>query len=280
MTSIRRRSRPLLGTFVEIALHEENATVFEKAFARIQHVQERMSAHSKDSDLAKIARDAHRGGATVDAASAEVIRLSLEWAQASDGAFDPIRAGVELVHSQRRPWFSDALPDHHATWLDLEIDGLNIKSTRPLAIDLGGIAKGYAVDQAAEVIAAHGCSGIVNAGGDLHFIGDEERRAFLRKPDEEGGLLELREIPFPALASTGSYTFSEDGVNLDLIDSAQGKTIPSGISITVFAGKCILADAMTKAVLNLTKERATTLLRNYNCVALVLESDERFYELS
>ncbi|MEO5913847.1 MAG: FAD:protein FMN transferase [Luteolibacter sp.] len=279
MPPIERRARPLLGTFVEIVLRGGNAAVFEAAFDRISDVQDRMSAHTAESDLAKIASEAHRGWVAVDASTAEVIRLSLNWAEASDGAFDPVRAGVELVHAKRRPWFASELPDRTATWRDLEIDGLLAKASRPLALDLGGVAKGYAVDLAAEVIATHGCSGVVNAGGDLRFIGDEKRTAFVKKPDTEGGLFELREIPFPALATTGSYAFSDDGGNLDLIDPGSDGPVPVGVSITVFGGSCILADALTKAVLNLPENRAADLLKQFDCCALILESDGRFREL-
>lgn len=271
-----RRARPLLGTFVEIGLHDGDAALFSQAFEKVEHVQRRMSAHAADSDLAEISRNAHRRWVTVDAATAEVIRLSLQWAALSDGAFDPVRAGVALIHAGRRPAFTDEAPDQTATWRDLELDGLRVRATRPLAIDLGGVAKGHAVDLAAEVIAAQGGSGIVNAGGDLRFIGSEERTVSLRKPDFAGALIELREIPFPALATTASYAFSDEGGNLDLIG---GDLSPAGTSITVFAENCTLADAMTKVVLNLPRNRAAELLRRLGCSALILAADGSYKEL-
>jgi thiamine biosynthesis lipoprotein len=271
-----RRARPLLGTFVEIGLHDGDAAVFSQAFEKVEHVQRRMSAHSADSDLAEISRYAHQRWVTVDAATAEVIRLSLQWAALSDGAFDPVRAGVALIHSGRRPAFTDEAPDLAATWRDVELNGLQIRATRPLAVDLGGVAKGYAVDLAAKVIESHGGSGVVNAGGDLRFIGSEQRTVSLRKPDAEGALLELREIPFPALATTASYAFSDEGGNLDLIG---GEVSPAGISITVFAENCALADAMTKAVLNLPRDQAAQLLQSAGCCALILEADGSYHEL-
>ncbi len=279
MIPLARRARPQLGTFVEIQLRHGNAATFDAAFARIEQVHERMSARSAGSDLAEIARKAHLGSVTVDATTAEVIQHSLKWAEASEGAFDPVRAGVELVHTKRRPWFGGELPDRAATWRDLEIDGRQVRAVRPLALDLGGVAKGYAVDLAAETIAAHGGSGVVNAGGDLRFIGDEERAAFVKKPDSAGEFFELREIPFPALATTGSYAFSDEVGNLDLIDSARGEPVSAGVSITVFGGSCMLADAMTKAVLNLPNDRAAALLKKFACRALILESGGRFREL-
>lgn len=279
MPEITRRVRPLLGTFVEIRLRQANPAVFDEAFAQIEQLQNRMSAHSSESDLAKIARSAHHGPVEVDVATAEVIACGLEWAAASDGAFDPVRAGVRLVHAGRRPWFADALPDRCATWRDLVLDGLKVRAVRPLALDLGGIAKGYAVDRAAAIIATHGISGIVNAGGDLRFIGDEPRVAFIKKPDAAGEHYELREIPFPALATTGSYGFSQDGGNLDLIGPADDQIPQGSISITVFAANCALADALTKAVLNLPTGSAKTLLEQFSCTALILESGGRHREL-
>lgn len=279
MTQIERRARPLLGTFVEIRLRNGTEAVFAEAFGRIEAIQRLMSAHFADSDLGNIGRSGHRHAVTVDPATAEVIRFSLALAEASDGAFDPVRAGVALVLGGRRPWFGIAMPDPAATWRDLSLDGLEVRAINPLALDLGGVAKGYAVDVAAEIIEASGFSGVVNAGGDLRFIGGEERTAFIPKPDVEGDGVELREIPFPALATTGSYHFSAGGGNADLIGATAGAQLPSGISITVFAESCMVADAWTKVVLNLPRDQAAALLKASGCTALVLESGGRIREL-
>jgi FAD:protein FMN transferase len=276
MPGMIRRARPLLGTFVEIGLCDDAPEIFSEVFEKIAHIHQCMSAHQMDSDLAQIARDAHFGWVTLDPATAEVIRLSLQWAELSDGAFDPIHAGVKLIHGGRRPWLCDHLPDPAATWRDVELDGPRVRTARALAIDLGGIAKGYAVDLAAEIIASHGGSGTVNAGGDLRFVGDGERTVSLRKPDREGCCMELREIPYPALATTASYTYSDEGGNLDLISDSCPK---AGLSITVFAENCALADAMTKVVLNLPSERASRLLSQLECAALVLSADGSYREL-
>jgi len=276
MDGIVRRSRPLLGTFVEISVRNGGASVFAEAYETVEHVHRVMSAHLADSDLAVISREAHRGWVTVDAATAEVLRLSLRWAELSEDAFDPVRAGVELVRASRRPCFTDNLPDVGATWRDVEVDGLRVRSRVPLAIDLGGVAKGYAVDLAAAVIGKHGCQGIVNAGGDIRFIGDEERRVCVRRPDAEGQLLELSGLPRPALATTAGYAFSDEGGNRDLVG---GNSAMTGFSITVFAESCALADAMTKVVLNLPEEKAADLLGRMGCDALILSADGGVREL-
>ena len=277
MPAIERRARPLLGTFVEIGIRNSSQAVFAQAFAAMERVHHLMSAHLIASDLGKIARDAHHGWVPVDPATAEVIRLSLAWAKLTEGAFDPIRAGCELVHAARRPCLANHLPDASATWRDLELEGTKIRTTRPLAIDLGGVAKGYAVDLAAQIIDTCGHSGVVNAGGDLRFIGAEQRTISLRKHNTPAARMDLREIPYPALATTASYAFSEEGGNLDLVGS-NPPTPP--ISITVFAQNCALADAMTKAVLNLSSSVAALILRQLECSALVITADGEYHELS
>ena len=88
--------------------------------------------------------------------------------------------------------------------------------------------------------------------------------------------MELREIPYPALATTASYTFSDEGGNLDLISDSCPN---AGLSITVFAENCALADAMTKVVLNLPSERASELLSRLECSALILSADGSYREL-
>jgi FAD:protein FMN transferase len=277
MPAIARRARPLLGTFVEIRLRDGSPSIFSAAFAEIERIHRLMSAHLHDSDLGKIAREAHHGWVNVDPTTAEVLRISLEFAELTEGAFDPIRAGCALVHAGRRPCLANQLPDPAATWRDLKLADGKVHTSRPLTIDLGGIAKGYAVDLAAEVITGYGCTGVVNAGGDLRFTGSEERSVTLRKPDTTATRLDLREIPYRALATTASYAFSEEGGNLDLIGDG---IPPPAISITVFAETCILADAMTKAVLNLPSNKATALLRQFRCSALILTGDGALHELS
>lgn len=276
MLTIERRARPLLGTFVEIALRDGNPRIFAAAFAEIERIHHLMSAHLVDSDLGKIAREAHYGWVTVDAATAEVIQITLKLAELTEGAFDPIQAGCALIHAGRRPCLADHRPDPTANWTHLELENRKVRSSRPLAIDLGGIAKGYAVDLAAEIITGYGCTGVVNAGGDLRFVGNEKRAISLRKPNAEGARFDLQEIPYPALATTASYVFSEDGGNLDLITTQLPR---AGISITVFAKNCALADAMTKAVLNLPATKATQILRELGCSALILTADGGYHEL-
>jgi FAD:protein FMN transferase len=280
----QRRARPLLGTFVEITVAGEVllscvSGIFERAFAQIERVHQQMSVHLAESDLSRIAKMAHLRPVEVDPDTAVVLRLALQIAEESAGAFDPVMAGVALVHERRRPWFCEWLPDRKATWRDIIIEECEVTTRRPLALDLGGIAKGHAVDLAASILRNDGVSGVVNAGGDLRFVGDETRSVKLRRADIPGDFLELSGIPTCSLATSAGYASADDSGCSDLIDFMTGKPAPVAGSVTVFAHDCILADALTKVVLNLSAARAAELLSRHQARALILAADGSYQEL-
>jgi FAD:protein FMN transferase len=281
---MQRRARPLLGTLVEITLAAELSEssageVFQRAFQQIERVHHLMSAHLAESDLSRIAKSAHLRPVKVDADTAVVLRLALQIADESAGAFDPVMAGGALVHERRRPWFCEWLPDRDATWRDMILDECDVMARRPLALDLGGIAKGYAVDLAAGILSHAGASGVVNAGGDLRFVGDQTRSVKLRRADSPGDFFELSGIPTCSLATSAGYGSADDSGRSDLIDFTNGKPAPAAGSVTVFAQDCILADALTKVVLNLSAARASELLSRHQASALLLAADGSHQEL-
>jgi thiamine biosynthesis lipoprotein len=125
----------------------------------------------------------------------------------------------------------DLLPSAHVRW------------RRKGWIDLGGIAKGYAVDRAVETLRAWGiASGVVNAGGDLRCFG-EPQPLYLRAGDHPGALRLSGELRDGAAATSAGYYQSDQ-----LVDPARRECVPWGRSITVVARDCMSADALTKVV--------------------------------
>ena len=168
------RARIALGTLVEIALPAGEATEarFAAGFAAIAHVHRCMSAHDPASDLARIARDAHRWPVRVDPATYAVLTLALDLWRETGGAFDvtvaPALAREGLLPSDA---FSPRAACGRTAALEL-LDDDRVRASESVAIDLGGIAKGYAVDRAVDALRTSGASsGIVNAGGDLRVFG-------------------------------------------------------------------------------------------------------------
>src|SRR5438445_9955130 len=166
------RCRPLLGTFVEVTADREDA--IEAAFSAVERAHRLMSAHEPDSDVSRINRFAHIRPVEVHDWTARVIRRALFWSKRSEGAFDVVRAGKMTLERGLLPRHADQPSSHASHWTWLEIQGASLRLRSPGCIDLGGIAKGFAVDRAVDVLGKAGCErGLVNAGGDLRGFGRE-----------------------------------------------------------------------------------------------------------
>ncbi len=248
-----RRARPLLGTFVEIAARAPNETILRRAiavgFIAMTEVQWRMNRHDPLSELSRLNREAARRKVAVHRSTLAVLRAAERFAEESGGAFD-ITAGSE------------------GSWRDILIDeNGRVHFRRPLTIDLGGIAKGFAVDRAIEALRKAGATfGIVNAGGDLRVFGDEVQAVQIRHPLDPGrpaGMVRLRDR---ALATSGRYFASA------LFDGRTRQSLPDEISVTVAARDCVTADALTKIAFALRGE-AKELLARYEADAFLLEQD-------
>jgi len=262
------RAQVWLGTLVEIALPQDEATEasFAAGFAAIAHVHRRMSAHDPASDLARIARSAHRQAVIVDRDTMAVLQLARDLSQATQGRFDvtvPRRHGPGRRRPARRGGMSA---------LQLE-RGRLVRTDRPLALDLSGIAKGHAVDRAVDALRrAGGSAGLVNAGGDLRVFGAGAWLPVrLRVPQAPSLALRCFDIRDAAVASSADYF--RDG-RPALFDLCHGRTRTFRDSVSVVAPTCALADALTKVVA-LMPARCAPLLARFGAHAFRLVANGR-----
>lgn len=233
-----RRCRPLLGTFVEVTA--EDGEAIEAAFAAIERVHGLMSAHEPGSDVSRINRLAHLRPVDVHDWTARVLERALFWSRESEGAFDVLRAGKAAIEGALIPTHPEQPYPKTAHWTWLEIQGSAVRLHRPGCIDLGGIAKGFAVDRAIDALRSAGVgSGLVNAGGDMAGYG----RAWpvqIVEPRERRPLAALT-LDGKALATSGLI---EGGFrHLPGADSRW-------ISASVRARYATDADALTKVLLS------------------------------
>ena len=251
-----RRCRPLLGTFVEIRAsglgENELHRVVNAAFAAVERIQRLMSVHDPDSELSRLNKEAACRPVTVSGDTFSVLRRAQALASESGGAFDYTvaptlaRWGMLPVHLSR---------DDPGGWRDVRLlRQRRVHFLRPLALDLGGIAKGFAVDKALEVLRAGGATAaLVNAGGDLRVFGPEPFLVHLRHPCRPGSCTRAIELSECALA-TSSPCFTERPWRRQrishLVNPLRQAAITGRVSVSVRAGQCWLADALTKVVLN------------------------------
>lgn len=240
--------RPLLGTFVEISVPPDATAALEAGFAAIARVQACMSFHEETSDLARLRRAPPDTAVEVAPETAEVLRIALDLHVRSGGLFD-VTVGRELM----RDGFLPCPPGsrfrrYSGDSRDIEILGeRQVRCRRPVLIDLGGIAKGYAVDQAVGALRDAGAGqGLVNAGGDLRMFGPFTWDIAFRDADES-----VREIvAFSDCAIASSANLLNRRRRLGRLRTPHigigRRPVAHPGRVTVVADRCVIADAMTK----------------------------------
>lgn len=278
--ALMRRARPWLGTIVHIEAQaeqtEDSEQAVEAAFAAIAAIDRAMSFFRPDSDLARLHGAAPGTPLAVAPATWQVLNHALELAAASAGLFDPSIAGALLRHGLRT--FPAALPpaDPQASWRDIELlPEQRVCLHRRLYLDLGGIAKGYAVDAAIAALqqAPGVLGGSVNAGGDLRHFGAAASPLLVRHPAEPGRLIPFGRLANAAAAtSAGYFAGTGHGPMSPLIDPRSGQPQAHSGSVTVIADRCWLADGLTKIVA-LEGPAAGPLLERYAASAAIVDRD-------
>lgn len=233
-----KRCRPLLGTLVEVTAEDSGA--IEAGFAAIERVHRLMSAHDPGSEVSRINRIAHLRPIEIGDWTARVLARALFWSRESEGAFDVVRAGKAAIDRGLIPTHSDQPQPRAGYWTSLDLEGTTVRLHRPAAIDLGGIAKGFAVDRALEALRDAGAAaGLVNAGGDIAGYG-RPWPVQIVAPRDRRPLAEVM-LEGEALATSALV----DGGRAHLPGSD-----PRWLSASVRARSAIDADALTKVLLS------------------------------
>ena len=289
-----RRSRLMMGTVVEIMAgglqdHKLEAAV-DAAFEEMARLDRLLSRYRQDSDVAHLSQS--DAGSKVAAETAEVLALGLDVARRSGGAFDLTLGGLKSL------WpFDDEVPrvpDQRAIAATLVgigptalvLDGRQVhKRTPHLQVDLGGIAKGYAVDRAIAILKQHGIpSAAINAGGDMYLLGQRHSRAWrigIQHPRQTETVLETVQVHDQAVVTSGDYErfFEQDGIRYHhIFDPLSGFPARACQSVTIIADSVALGDALATAVFVLGPDAGLKLLTQYpRTAALIVGADGTLY---
>lgn len=255
---MRRRAQPWLGTLVEVTVADgrpesQADAAIDAAFAAIARVHGLMSFHESGSDVSRFNGAAPGAMLQVDPWTWQVLKLAAAIAEASGGAFN-VACAPQLVAWRLLPaplrGRAHFVPG--VSVYSCERDG-RVRKLAPGWIDLGGIAKGFAVDRAADAMRDAGAlSGCINAGGDLRAFGPQDFPVLVRAPQDPAQYCEAIQLRNQAIA-TSSCLFSRSaaahGVVSALVDGRDGAPLTEAISVSVRAASCAVADALTKVVL-------------------------------
>jgi thiamine biosynthesis lipoprotein len=267
------RCKPLLGSYVEISTDEvDDLAVINHAFSVIERIQNLMGFHDPKTELNQINQSAHLEAVEIHPWTAQVIQIGKDIHQHSGGLFNCgighrlVAAGLLPRHTDFRSHCFGGIEDVYFLAPDL------IAASKPVCLDLGGIAKGFAVDIATRVLMSEGIqSGYVNAGGDLRVFGNSLKPIHIRNPLSPHELFNLGNLQNTAIA-TSSHYFSQRDQQRNAIINPLGKDFAKfdfedAESYSVIARECVYADALTK-VLALSQDENHPCFAHYSAQAI------------
>jgi thiamine biosynthesis lipoprotein len=248
-------------------------TAIDAAEAELRRVEDLMTSW-RDSPLTRLNARAGEGPVPVPLELAELVARSLVVSEFTDGAFDVTFASVGRLWDFRAD--PPVLPDpaelaralERVGWrrVQVDVDASTIALPEGTAIGLGGIAKGYGVDRAMQVLIEHGVEhAVVNAGGDLKALGaefDEPWTVAIKHPRRREEVLATIPVSNVCLVTSGDYErfFELDGErHHHILDPRTGRSATGCMSATVLAPDAAFADALATALCVLPAERGLEL---------------------
>jgi FAD:protein FMN transferase len=261
--------KQIMGTEILITLWadtpEQGQHAIDAVVSIFEGVDQRLSPYKPHSDLSKLNREALTQSVTLSDELLFLLTKSEYWNRLTEGAFDITYASVGRFYDYRRGLMpsqaelSALRPAINAKkWLLLDHEKGRVTFMHPkLAIDLGGIAKGYAVDLAIETLVRRGiANAYVSAGGDSRLLGDKRGRPWMigiKNPRSDASAPVIR-LPLESVAvsTSGDYErffMDETGRrHHHIINPKTGQSAADVMSVTVLGPAGVDTDALSTGV--------------------------------
>ncbi|MFQ5588655.1 MAG: FAD:protein FMN transferase [Nitrospiria bacterium] len=288
--------RVLMGTQVIVkAAGPDRARLdeaVEAAFSEVDRLEKLMSHYMPESQLSRINQQAGKAPVPVDEELYRLIRRAHYFSELTEGAFDISFASVGKLWSFRKKTVpSEAAVKARLPFVNYKKIQLNdadhsvfLPSER-MEIGLGGIGKGYAMDRAMSVLAAHGVqNAMVMAGGDTLIRGKKEGaswRVGLRDPDQADGILAVLPLTDQAISTSGDYErfFMKDGVRYHhILDTRTGFPAGKSRSVSILAPEATTSDALSTSVFVLGPKKGLMLIEKLEGVeGIIIDLEGRMH---
>ena len=269
----------------------------ERAFAELRRLEGLMTTWRPDSDVSRINAAAGRSPVTVSPEVFEVVQESVDFARRSGGAFDIsyyALKGLWHFDDDLRPELPDPaeirrrLPLINWRQIRLNKQARTVMLGKPgMAINLGGIGKGYAVDAVVRVLRNLGLrNGMVQAGGDLMLFGSKAGQPFwagVRDPRSPAADNYFAVCPVldHAFSTAGDYErgFVKDGVRYHhILDPRTGYPARAARSVTVYAKDATTADGIDDAILILGVDKGLRLVESIpDAGAIIVDANNQVH---
>jgi FAD:protein FMN transferase len=267
------REEAIMGTAIRVELWsdagDEGEAAIDAVMAEMHRIDRLWSPYKQDSELSLINRDAAQRAVAVGAETMQLLQRAAHFSEISGGAFDITYASLGHLFDYRqgiRPSPEAAAQARQAIgWRHLVLDaqaGTVRFAKAGVRIDLGGFAKGHAVDNSIAILQRRGIAhALVSAGGDSRVLGDRRGRPWtiaIRDPRTSDGVVALLPLENVSISTSGDYErfFEQDGVRFHhLIDPHTGES-PRGVrSVTILSPDGLTSEALSKIVFVLGAKR-------------------------
>jgi len=277
-----------MGTLVDVVLYGDKEVLPEAAGLAFESILRVEAAAHPSKEGSSLFRIRQGKGVRVEGDLARILDVALEVSRATSGAFDPTLGEVVNLWGFGRddphlPGPEKIVRALEGARYDRVLTGQCCPEGLDIWFDLGGVAKGYAVDEAVRSLQDSGVkAGIVNAGGDLRSFGVRPRRGYWKigvqdpeNPQKLAGVLEIKEA---AVATSGDYQryFEEGGIRYHhILDPSTGYPAHSGLrGTTVIAPDCATADALATAAFVMGPEKGLAMLEKWEGAEGVLITED------
>lgn len=279
------RTRFLMDTVVRVSVYDKGMSerkigrAIDRVFREMEKIETKASIHVDTSDVLRVVKKSGKSAVRVSPEIFWLLKKSVEVSDKTWGAFDVSVGVVKAL------WGFDtdhpSVPDSTAVqsllpkvdYREIALQDSGVFLRQPgMSIDLGGIAKGYIIDQGIRVLQEEGIrSGLVEAGGDLRVFGSHPDRKVwrigIRHPrGEEGELFGVLETGAVSIATSGDYErfFVRDGKRYHhILDPKTGFPATGCISVTIVAECALLADAYATAVFVMGPVKGMALIKDH-----------------
>jgi FAD:protein FMN transferase len=261
-----RDAQDIMGTRVQVELWHDEPTAAEALLGAVMAEMHRIDAayttYSERSDLSALNRRAPQGWVTVTGELYDLLERSRHVSELTDGAFDITYASVGRYYDYRSGRRPDAEQIRRAVeaidFRHVELDpvGPRVRFTHPqVYVDLGGIAKGYAVDRGIDILRRAGVTqASVSAGGDSYILGDRRGQPWtvgIRDPRNAEAVSAVLPLTDTAVSTSGDYErfFEEGGVRYHhILDPSTGRSARDSWSVTILGPDATFTDALSTSV--------------------------------
>ncbi|MCI0518258.1 MAG: FAD:protein FMN transferase [Woeseiaceae bacterium] len=289
-------TRPMMGTEISVYLWHDDPVAgneaVEAVFAEVARINQLMSTYVEDSRISEINREAANGPVDAGPELTQLILRSLDVSRLTLGAFDITYESVGQHYDFREHRRPDAatirmeLP--HIDYRLVHADPVNNTvsfAEQGVRINLGGIAKGYTVERAVELLRERGVrNGIVTAGGDSRLLGDRRGQPWMvgiRDPRKEGEVAISIPLVNEAISTSGDYEryFEEDGKRYHhIIQPATGEPANGVHSATIVGPDAVITDALSTSVFIMGVDKGLRLIATLpDYEGIVIDAEGRLF---